>query len=308
MIVVYSSDEKYARHTAASIASLLTHNTWAKELTVYVISTGMDEKSKDKIKETCQSFGREYVDIPFEPYIDRIKEYATWHSISAYARMFIPEMLPERCERALYLDCDTIIVDSLQALWELNLSGCCVAGVKDTINENIKRTIGMSEEDIYVNTGVLLLDLRKWRENAVQAMLVDYLKANADMAYYQDQSTINVVLKGQIYILPPKYNAMTTFFTLSYKRMLALYGLGYYYSPNEIREAASHPVVVHCTSGVVDRAWVKNSRHPFAKAYAEAKQLTPWKDEPLQESNLSLRDYLVRLYQMYFPLCLIRRF
>ena len=48
--------------------------------------------------------------------------------ISAMGRLFAPKVLPESVERALYLDCDTIVCGSIEPLYETEL-GECLAGM-----------------------------------------------------------------------------------------------------------------------------------------------------------------------------------
>ena len=44
-------------------------------------------------------------------------------SLSQYARLFISSVLPENLEKVLYLDCDIIIRQSLDELWNLDMHG-----------------------------------------------------------------------------------------------------------------------------------------------------------------------------------------
>lgn len=68
--------------------------------------------------------------------------------ISAMGRLFAPKVLPESVERALYLDCDTIVCGSIEPLYETEL-GECLAGMvmEPTVYQEMKETIGMKPEE-----------------------------------------------------------------------------------------------------------------------------------------------------------------
>ena len=64
----------------------------------------------------------------------------------------------------MYLDCDTIVCGSIEPLYETEL-GECLAGMvmEPTVYQEMKETIGMKPEDAYFNSGVILMDLARWR-------------------------------------------------------------------------------------------------------------------------------------------------
>ena len=51
-------------------------------------------------------------------------------SLSAYARIFVPEIVDE--DRALYFDVDAIVLEDLRELYNQDMKNCAIAGVMDT--------------------------------------------------------------------------------------------------------------------------------------------------------------------------------
>lgn len=43
-----------------------------------------------------------------------------------------------------------------------------MVGVVDTVLPQFKCAVGLREDDRYINSGVLLIDLQKWRQHKIQ--------------------------------------------------------------------------------------------------------------------------------------------
>src|SRR5690606_26418218 len=80
--------------------------------------------------------------------------------------------------------------------------------------------------------------------------------------FHHDQGVINGVLSHGIRVLHPKYNAMTTFFTMSRNHLMDYYGMADYYGEQELAEAARHPVFVHYTPAFAGRPWAQGNQQP----------------------------------------------
>ena len=65
-------------------------------------------------------------------------------------RLFAPEVLPETVDKALYLDCDTIVCSSIEKMYETPL-GDCLAGMimEPTVYKEMKESIDMDKDDAY---------------------------------------------------------------------------------------------------------------------------------------------------------------
>ena len=58
MNVVYASNDNYARHLATSMISLFDKNQDMKEITVYVLSVGIEDESCKRLKAIADRYGR----------------------------------------------------------------------------------------------------------------------------------------------------------------------------------------------------------------------------------------------------------
>ena len=132
MNVVYSSDNGYCRHAGISITSLFENNQQEETLNVFMIEYGISEENKRKLNDIAEKYNRRISYLSFTDYEKRIYTDNCCKILkNAYARLYLSEMLPEDVRRAIWLDCDTVIADSLADFWNMDLQGKAIAGVQD---------------------------------------------------------------------------------------------------------------------------------------------------------------------------------
>ena len=125
-------------------------------------------------------------------------------------------------DKALYLDADLVINGSIEPLWELDLEGYYCAGVDDIFIRriNYRKILELAEKDVYINAGVLLLNLKDLRKDKIQEKLLQHTSIYINRDRYQDQDAINCICKGKIKLIPNIYN-FTTSETLHTPEMLS---------------------------------------------------------------------------------------
>lgn len=130
-----------------------------------------------------------------------------------YARCLLP-MIYDKLDRVLYLDVDTVFVrPGLEDLWTTDLEGCYVgAGIDVTFQccppmctEEAVNT-GTTK---YFNSGVLLMNIQKIREDGMDKELARWL-LDWDLKTLKpilcDQSLMNYLFRGHVKILDFRYN------------------------------------------------------------------------------------------------------
>lgn len=123
---------------------------------------------------------------------------------AAYARILIPEILPD-CDKAIYLDADTLVVSDLGDLWSADLGDNLVAGVVDGFVEQEELDeIGMSRNE-YINSGVLTMNLVAWRKEGVADTIFAKVRETAKSRYL-DQTALNTVVRGRVLFLGREWN------------------------------------------------------------------------------------------------------
>jgi lipopolysaccharide biosynthesis glycosyltransferase len=108
------------------------------------------------------------------------------------------------------LDCDIIVLDDLGSLFEQDLDDYSTAMVLDASmklpsTDNQKR-LGIPQDGNYFNTGVALVNLKKWREKNAEEVLFKWTRKNREKIMWVDQDAINVVFHDSIKKWAEKYN------------------------------------------------------------------------------------------------------
>ena len=291
MNIAYHCTDNYARITATSIISVFKNNQEVDEINVYIIENGFTAETKKRFEELAEQYNRK---IYFIPLPDLNKEYGLglvsikkkW-MFDSYSRLFLSELLPENVEKVLYLDGDILVVDSLYALWNMNLEGKCCAACLDCVSEGYYNLFGMNTKSKYCNSGVILIDLKEWRKKQIVQKVKQYVRENNGYVFFMEQTVFNVVLQNEIDYLPAKYNVSTLEQVLSYRELMILRKPLHYYREFEVRQALLEPVIVHMTGFfyVVNRAWNEVTNHPEKERFIEYSKLLKWDDEVLQKDG-----------------------
>ena len=294
MHIVFSSDENYAQHLGASIYSLLSHNA-DSEITIYIIDNGISTSSKERLYQIAEKFPLSSIEwIDFSLWNSRMQLNMKWDiSRSAYGRIFLGSMLPRSTVRCLYLDCDMIVCDSLDALWNWDMEGCTVAAVQDTVGMKAKTDVGLLPDEKYFNSGLLLIDLEKWRRIKAEETCLRFITDHNGSVTHHDQGVLNGIFHQDVSILPLDYNVMTIHYIMDRSHIMRYFREeSPFYSDKEIAQAKARPTILHYTPSFTTRPWVKNCRHPKQALYWDALAKTPWVGAKAIEDN---RKWYVRL-------------
>ncbi|WP_273832014.1 glycosyltransferase family 8 protein [Guptibacillus sedimenti] len=292
--VVYSSDNNYAQHVGVSILSVFENNQEFENIDVYLIENNISTINKHKLQTICEKYNRKIHFVSFTQYEEKLT-LKMKHSISinAYARLFISEIIDSSVNKVLYLDCDSIVNGNLTELWSTDISNYHAAGVLDTVSEETKLRVNVNAKSPYINSGMLLINLAKWRGEAINKKFIDFIESYNGDVFHHDQGVINGVLSEKILILHPKYNAMTPFFTLKRSQITNYYGIEEFYSEAELIEARTSPVFIHFTPAFLTRPWVKGSKHPLASNYKKYLEMTPWNGVRFIDDNRNINEKFV---------------
>ncbi|KJJ70736.1 MULTISPECIES: glycosyltransferase family 8 protein [Clostridia] len=289
MNILYTCDNNYVWLMGISMLSLFENNKKADKIIVYLFSEHIAIDNQNRLKSIAYLYGRECIIIDL-PELDIPKALCSlrWPK-SAFSRLYSAELLPKEIYKILYIDCDTIILGSLAELWEMNVDEYTVFGVKDCIGLNYRRNIGLDTHSLYINAGVLLLNLEKLRMFRITALIDGFLKSYGNTIHYADQDILNGMFNGKFGILPSKYNVMTLEFMYNYTEIRAIRHPINYYSREEIKNAIEHPCITHFTTCMLNiRPWFRNSTHPLTNEFMHYKMMSPWKDKTLNVMHMDL--------------------
>ena len=127
-------------------------------------------------------------------------------TIGMFFRLVIGDILP-KTERAIYLDCDTVVNMDIGDLWKCEATESGIAAVADTFVQKhgtkvINNSLVMRNE--YFNSGVLVIDIKKFTKvrNLADKVLNFVLSHECE---YPDQDALNYLFPHSA-VLPAQYN------------------------------------------------------------------------------------------------------
>src|ERR1700687_2636943 len=213
---VCGADDRFAMPLSITLYSALSTLDRRVKPLIFVLDGGLQSRNKFKIEQCLR---RAQPDLRLNwilPKLDDLEGLASSRLISrsTFLRLQIPDLLPESLDRAIYLDCDVIVRRDLLELWTVSLDGKACAGVRDFAFPTIASPgavehwpeLNLEPSAPYCNAGVLLLDLKAWRQNRLGNRILMYLKEAGDKVMLADQGGINAILGGKWKLLDPRWN------------------------------------------------------------------------------------------------------
>lgn len=310
MNVLFASDDNYATLLGVSLYSFLENNCREfDKIEIYVLDGGISDKNKEKLQEICDEFN--VGEMSFVKYddIDKVLgiDIKATRPLSTYARLFAASLLDDSIDKILYVDVDGVVTGSFKELWETDIEDYDCAGVLDAGPKFNNIFLGIPENDEHYNAGVLLINLKKWRDEKIEEKFLDLIIENDGEVHHNDQGIINVISKGKILKVHPKYNVVSPFFEVSYWDVLKWNGIDDYYSEETLDEAVKNPVFIHLVQFVNGRPWFTNAqKHPLRKIFDEYVKKTPFEDEEVYiEDNRHLKGKFFSFAYKYLPYSLV---
>lgn len=266
--IVIATDANYLPHSAALVESIAANHQG--EVQLHVLASNLSEANRQMLSSRSPKVSCTFYDVDSEAIEKRLfggKHIAGDRSLAAFSRLLIPELLPPEVDRCLYLDVDGIVTADLGELMQTDLEGYAIAGVLDTNPLRRHFTVGLGPEDIYINSGMILWNLDYCRRDKTVDRFARFITERDGNVDAMDQGTLNGVLHAETKILPPAFNAMTSFFFLNADEIKQIFNVPTY-TDAEIKEAAERPVFIHFTPFTTTRPWVEKCRHPRKEEYA----------------------------------------
>lgn len=297
MNILYTLNDKFVPQVSAGICSVCENNKDADEINFYLISDGITDKNKKKLKEFAKKYGRTVIIKELgniKKYFDFEFDTTGWNSI-VLARLILDKFLPDDTDKVLYLDGDTIVRSSIKELWNIDLKDNVIgASIEPTADRDRKASLGLAEKPYY-NAGVLLVNLKKWREINAGKIILDYYKENDGKLFANDQDAINGSLSDKIYTLLPKYNFYNIFYQYPYSFLKRLMNPVEYFEKEEFMECVKNPCIIHYLGE--ERPWREGNHHKYKSDYDKYLGMTPWKDA---ETEKGWKLYFVFWYIFNF--------
>ena len=247
--VAFALNNEYALTTYVAIKSMLMSASSKTEYHVYcLIPPNFKDSHMKKIEKLAIEFPLYQVTfIKMGNLFSDAFLGIDYISVQTYYRLLLAELL-ENIDKCIYLDGDLLVYDDLSELFHCMDDNYYLAGVKAPAHhlwseEKKKITgelIGLDSFERYINVGVLVMNLRKLREDGITKELLEVIERKLPG---QDEDALNIVCYEKIQLLPLKYNVSVYFINQNSIEKL--------FDANEVSEARRSPVIVHFANGKV---------------------------------------------------------
>lgn len=273
--ILCATDNNYAPYCGIMLTSLFESNKDC-HFVVYIFQDGsVMEENVLKYHRLAKKYGNEIVLKTIDE--SMVKGFPlneqTHITIPTYFRLLAAELLPREVEKVIYLDGDLVVVDDIRPLWNVNLDGMALAGVRGPSPSYEDRCISLDYPTSYgyFNAGVLVCNLDYWREHDLMDKFVKFISKKSSDLPMMDQDALNGVLYAEKVFLPSRYNYMIMSF------LDAVWGEYDKVRKRECVEEGDKRVIVHFAGG--DKPW--NYWHyggPFFSMWDKYRRKSLWRD------------------------------
>ena len=215
--ILVTLNQFYIEPLRVMLCSLCESNPENK-FRVFVVHSSLKEKDFIRIRSAVSGDRCEIVDtyVPYERFPD-LPSSKRWPKEACY-RIFAAHILPEDLDRVLYLDPDTVVINNLGKFYtidfENNLFAACTH-MFEPMQIICRARLNMAQKSVYINSGVMLINLEKFRKEQKTEQIYDYVKNNRKRIYLFDQDILNGLYHGKtLAVNPLLYNLDERYFKL----------------------------------------------------------------------------------------------
>ena len=219
--IVLSSSDEYSIYIPVLLNALKENANQDCQYNIYVLDSGISDGSKTVVSAyvaTLGNFSIHYIDVDY--YVQKYKDLwfiCAHFSVATYVRFFMPELLPE-LDKVLFLDLDIVVEGDISELYDIDIGDNAIGAAvdacyeretyydKDGLVEYNKNVVRYPLEYKAFNAGVLIVNLKKWRELNITEKCIQRL-AEIKTPRVLDQCILNSLFcNGLVYELPAQWN------------------------------------------------------------------------------------------------------
>lgn len=218
--IVFGTNNNYAKYLTVALNSLIEKTSANRFYDIIILETDVKENLKQLIKSLAEN--KANISIRFVNTEEIFKSLESknlfchiYFTKEMYLRLFIPDILQDY-EKALYIDCDTLIQADVAELFDIDLDDNYIAAVKDfntivnvkhyqKINYYYSQVLKFGVLDNYFNSGVLVMNLNEFRRINLIEKTLELLSIHKELLY-PDQDLLNIICKNKVKILESGWN------------------------------------------------------------------------------------------------------
>ena len=258
--IAYMVDNNYVPYMITSMHSAIKNKNKESVYNFYIIAENFSSENIEKIKKIKEN----NVNIEIIPARQKTLDYSHLGRFASFKiamqKIFIPDYLGD-VDKVLYLDADTLIQKDLNKIYSTNMGGAYIGATKDGLMyqfpEHITE-IGLDWRKFYFNSGVMLLNLKDMRKDAIIEKSITYFNTHYEV--FGDQDILNVVVNDKVIPISYRYNCNSTFFEEKDAEFLSNFYNEKVYQTS--RENYDNAVILHFAG---HKPWTEWYTHSYLK-------------------------------------------
>ena len=217
--VAMTLDAAYLRGSMAAILSVLQHSSCPQNIIFHFLSSASTDTHSLRF-----TIANSFPYLKFHVYPFDAAAVAGLISTSIrsaldsplnYARNYLASLIPHCVKRVVYLDSDLILVDDIAKLAATPLGETAVLAAPEYCNANLTSYFTPTfwsnpslsftfagRNACYFNTGVMVIDLQRWRAGDYTAKIIEWMELQKRMRIYELGSLPPFLLVFAGYIAP----------------------------------------------------------------------------------------------------------
>ena len=231
--VFFTIDNDYAPFLAVALSSAVSNASKDRLYRAIVLHQDVSDNYQRRLK-LLQKDNFKIDIIPMKNNFDALDDRMSnrlrcdYFTLTIYFRLFIPAMFTQY-DKAVYIDSDVVVADDIAKLFDTDIGDNFIGACNDLSIADVPPLVAYTENAVgvkkheYINSGVLLMNLKKLREAQFEEHFLNLLNTYHFDSIAPDQDYINAILNGKIYYLDKRFDAM----------------------PNNARPKCENPVIIH---------------------------------------------------------------
>ena len=262
MNLLFSIDRGFVSRFLICARSVL-RSGGADRYDFYILHSDLTEDDRETIRHALSPEAECHF-VPVDP--DLFAGFPTYdrYPLQIYYRIAAPLLLPASLDRILYLDADTLVINSLMPLYGTPFEGnylMACTHTRELLRKFNQARLGVEQEVPYLNSGVMLMDLAALRKNLSLEEVRDYAGRRKRSLWLPDQDILTALYGHKVKLL----DAMV--YNLS-DRTLSLHNADPKNEPVDLDWVRKNTVIIHYFGK--NKPWKDHYRGVLDVFYREA--------------------------------------
>lgn len=218
--IALAFDDNFWAPAYAVMRSICLSSRRRSDMVFHLLHLTLTDEHISDLNRITSEFGATLVwhdlsaNAEFIQFVAGLPASSQWPKV-VYGRLLVAGLLPAHIDRLIYLDCDMLVRDPIEVLYETDMEGRPLAAVRDSIAPFIvgKRDMAQNRDlfepaDPYFNSGMLLIDVAAWRKIDIKGQVASFAEKGLMQRLYYDQDMLNLIFRNNWLALNWRWNTI----------------------------------------------------------------------------------------------------